>query len=559
VYIYAIASGLVGLGIPLAVQTIVQLISSGRLLEPIILLTAFVIFSTFISGFLQIKQAEIVELIQQRLFAKASFEFALRIPRLRLEAITDTHAPELMNRFMDIVKVQSGIAKILTDFIAAILQIVFGLMLLAFYHPFFLIFGLVLAVTLFLIFYITGPRGLQYSIEVSKYKYKILHWIEDISHSLASFKLAGFTTLPYEQMDKHLAGYLTKRAKYFKVIKGQMLASVIFKTVITGSLLVLGYVLLTAREITLGQFVASELVILLVLGSVEKLMMNLTLVYDILTSLDKIGHVTDLPLDRAGGIPFPEADANASRGVHIRVKDLGYTYPNQHHPALSEITFSIAAGERIAIAGAEGAGRTTLLHLLAGLYDNFTGILTFDNIAFQDLELYSFRDCIGEYWTSGQIFQGTVYQNIAMGKPGVTPKDVLEALERVNLLDTVNSWPRGLHTQLTSSGKGLPDDVARRIIIARALAEHPRLFILDDGALRFEGGVSPAWIDRLFDCRDAWTMVLATNNPRLLNRCDKVLWLDHGHIKGFDSYEELLKKPNFARRFGRTELTKLAE
>lgn len=162
IFFYAIVIGLISLVIPLGIQTTVELISGGVFFSSVYLLIALVIIGVILSGGLQVVQISLVEFLQRRIFTKASLEFAFRIPRIKMESIQQNYAPELINRFFDVITIQKGLPKLLIDLSSAIIQILFGLLLISLYHPFFVFFGLILLTMLALIFYLTGSRGLTY-------------------------------------------------------------------------------------------------------------------------------------------------------------------------------------------------------------------------------------------------------------------------------------------------------------------------------------------------------------------------------------------------------------
>ena len=180
VYIYSVFNGLVNLSLPLGIQAIINLIQGGSLSTSWIVLVFFVILGITISGVLQIQQLKITEYLQQKIFTRAAFEFAYRIPRIKLEAIYNYYAPELMNRFFDVTALQKGLSKILIDFSTASIQILFGLVLLSLYHPFFIVYSLVLIILVYAIFKLTSKKGLTTSMNESKYKYKVVHWQEQV-------------------------------------------------------------------------------------------------------------------------------------------------------------------------------------------------------------------------------------------------------------------------------------------------------------------------------------------------------------------------------------------
>ncbi|MGA1361026.1 MAG: hypothetical protein ACO32Z_07555, partial [Gemmatimonadaceae bacterium] len=164
VYGYATLVGLLSLTLPLGVQAIIGLVSGGLFLQPVVLLIGFVVAGTLATGALQVLQLAAVERIQQRIFARVALEFSLRVPRIRTEEAWREDLPERMNRFFEVVTIQKSLGKLLTGTTTALLQVIFGLLLLTFYHPYFTLFGLGLVITLGLIVRYTGPRGLETSL-----------------------------------------------------------------------------------------------------------------------------------------------------------------------------------------------------------------------------------------------------------------------------------------------------------------------------------------------------------------------------------------------------------
>ena len=152
IFFYAIFSGLISLSLPLGIQAIVNFIQSGRVSASWIVLIILVVVGVALIGILSIMQLRITENLQQKIFVRSSFDFAARLPKIKFEALYDTYPPELANRFFDTIAIQKGTSKLLIDFSAAILQIAFGIILLSLYHPFFIVFGLMLFALLYFIF-----------------------------------------------------------------------------------------------------------------------------------------------------------------------------------------------------------------------------------------------------------------------------------------------------------------------------------------------------------------------------------------------------------------------
>lgn len=537
---YALLMGLLSLVLPLGIQSTIELISGGLFFSSVYVLIGVIILGVLMGGILQIMQISLVEHLQRRIFTKASLEFAYRIPRIKSESIISNYAPELINRFFDIITIQKGLPKLLIDFTSGLVQIFFGLVLLSLYHPFFVFFSLGLITFLFIIFYFTGPRGLRSSIEESKYKYKVVHWLEELARALHSFKLAGSTDLPIKKTDQNVSNYLKYRKMHFRVLITQYSFILLFKTLVIGGLLIVGSILVVDRQITLGQFVASEVVIILILNAIEKIIMYMDVIYDLLTAVDKVAHVTDLPLERIGGLDLPRP--LNQNGYFIEVKNLRFRYPGKSDYVLNGIDLTIRAGERVCISGPGGAGKTTLVNILSGIYTNYEGLVALNNYSLRDLDLTHLRDKIGKNISQEDIFDGTILENITLGKHMELVQDAMEAIEAVGLRQEILTLPEGLNTHLTSGGKNLSNTSVHKLILARCIAKKPNLVILNDffNGLKREAKVH--LVQCVTDPSRPWTLIAVSNDPLVMQACGRVLVLRDGKIEIDGPYNELLSQ-----------------
>ncbi len=537
IFFYAVIVGLLSLILPIGIQTIVELVSGGVFFSSVYLLISLVILGVLIAGGLQIMQISLVEHLQRRIFTKAAFEFAFRIPRIRVESLMGNYAPELVNRFFDILTIQKGLPKLLIDLASAAIQIIFSLILLSLYHPFFIFFSLVLVIVLFFIFLFTGPRGLQSSINESKYKYKVVQWLEELARALHIFKLAGTTDLPIKRTDYNLNNYLKYRKAHFGILLTQFSFVILFKAAVTGGLLIMGTILVVSREINLGQFVASEVIIILLLNAVEKIIMYMDVVYDLLTAVDKVSNVTDLPLEKVGGIDFPRN--SKGRGYSVSAREMSYHYPNGTGAALENINLDIMPGERICISGPGNSGKSTLMDTLAGLHPSFKGSLTINNYSIRDLDLTHLRDHVVTFISQEDIFDGTLLENLTLGKAASNMDDVVKSIEKAGLADAINKLPNGLSTPILSGGKGFSTSFNHRLMIASCFAQKPELVMLHD----FFAGLSKVdkleMLNSMIDKSNGWTLLTISNDPLVMASCDRVIILRDGSIRAEGKFEDL--------------------
>ncbi|MBY0491269.1 MAG: ABC transporter ATP-binding protein/permease [Gemmatimonadaceae bacterium] len=540
IFFYATLAGALSLILPLAVGGIVQLVQGRLFLQPVVVLIAFVILGTIVAGVLQIGILKVVERIQQRVFARMALEFAFRVPRLKYASSLESNLPEQMNRLFEAVAIQKGVQKLLVDVPTALLTVAFSLILLTLYSPWFSIFAVVVVALLVLIIRVTGPEGLETSIAESKYKYKAVHWLEELARAFHAFKFAGDSTLPVERMDDVITGYLKYRRKHFAVLVKQTIALIGFKTFITAAVLILGATLVQTNRLLLGQFVAAEVVIVTVLAGVEKLISSLATVYDVLTSVDKAGHVADLPLEARGGLAPIHA---AGVGIAVETKDLRYRYPNARQASVDGVSVRIAPGERVAIMGVDGSGRSTLLKLLGGLIDDYDGTIRFDGITLRDLDRPALRARIGQMLSWTDLFDGTVEENIAVGRAHITPLDVRQALDDLQLTDEIQQLPQGIQTELTNGGRTLPAHLANKLLVAQGIVGTPRLVVLDDFFQNLEAASRSLIIRLLTDRARPWTVIAVSHDPQLLAAFDRVLVVHDGKVVRDGSFATLRTDP----------------
>lgn len=527
IYAFAILAGLVQLSLPLGIQTIISFVMAGSISTSIIVLIALVVFGVFIYGLLQVRQMQIIEKIKQKIYTRYSFEFADRIPKLDIEKLDNYYLPELVNRFFDTVSLQKGIEKILLDVPAAIIQIVFGIVLLSFYHPVFIGFGALLLLLLYIILRNTLPNGFSASMNASDYKYKTASWLEEISRSIKSFKYSRGTSLNIDKTDVLVGNYLSLRTRYFNILLAQFWSLIGFKVIITAAMLIVGVILLTDQQINIGQFIAADIVILTVLNSVEKLIINLDKVYDSLTSIEKLDTITGSEVEKSGS---KLVDKNAD-GFSVRFSNVGFKYPDGA-TVLQQINFSIAPGQKLCIMGASGSGKSTVLRLLTGAFKNFEGSVLINDIPIGNYNISSLRSATGILLSQQDIFQGTLWENITMGNKEIQLSTLTEMIELCGLTSFMESLPEGLDAQLDPAGKKLPKKIRQGILLARALIGHRKLVLLEEPFNGIELDKQKKILEFL-QRDECATVILTSSNLDIAKQCDQILYLDKGIIEAY--------------------------
>lgn len=550
VYLYAIFSGLITLSLPLGVQAIIGMIAGGALSAALILLIVIVTLGTMMTGILKVMQLTVTEVIQRRIFARSSFEFAWRLPRIQYEKLLGDYPPELVNRFFDTLTLQKGVPKLLTDVSTAALQIVFGLLLISLYHVTFVAFSLILLITLTLIFYYTGPRGLSTSLMESKYKYKVAHWLEEIGRAVTTFKLSGQSKLALKKAEKLVDSYLDHRQSHFKILMVQYGWMVAITTLITLSLLAIGSVLVIDNSITIGQFVAAEIIIILILGSVEKLILSIDTIYDMLTAVEKIGYVTDLPLEKgAEGICFDQID-RSGKGLEVSFQNLSFCFPDSDRLVIDDLTLLVSAGEKICILGPNGSGKSTLIQLAGMLYTNFQGSISYNGIPVRNLDYQNIRMHIGDYMRDEDLFRASLLDNLWMHDSEPDLDQVQKVISNMGLTTYVAKLPNGYQTELLPSGRNLPASVRTKLLLARTLMGEPRLLALGDFGASLNSADRRKIADLLTDPNSIHTVLAVSDDPYFASKCDRIIYLDDGKLVLSGTYTELVKEKRVAVALG---------
>nr|MBI1229239.1 ATP-binding cassette domain-containing protein [Cytophagales bacterium] len=542
IYYYAVLNGIVSLSLPLGIQAILNFILGGRMTTSWTLLVAIVALGVIFGGFLQISQLYLTEKLQQRVFSKSALEFAYRLPRIKVEAMAGKYAPELVNRFFDTINLQKGLAKLLIDFSTASLQVFFGLILLAVYHQFFIIFAVILVLLLYLIFKLTSPQGMYTSLKESSAKYEVAYWLEEIGRTLGTFKLAGHSDLPFARVDKLVKKYVEFRNNHFAVLILQYKVMIAFKVLIVVSLLVAGSLLLMNDEISIGQFVAAEIIIVLIIGSVEKLILSLETVYDTLTATQKIGLVMDMDLERNEGVD--KSLRNSSEGLSYELRNLTFKHADADRPVLDRINLEIKAGEKVVVTGKSGSGKSTLLYLMAGLIEDYSGNIIINKLPLETLALDKLRSMIGDSLSHQSLFHGSIRENITVGK-NTDEERLRDVIKLVELDDYVFNLKDDLDTILLPEGKQVSHAVISKIILARSIYCNPKLMLLEEEFNHLNKYDSEKLLNYIFG--GSWTLVAVSNQEDTMRRADTVVELDRGEISfrgTFDEYKSYSKREN---------------
>ncbi|GAB4256504.1 MAG: ABC transporter ATP-binding protein [Methylomicrobium sp.] len=518
VILLAFASGLLSLATPAAVQSLVNTVALGGMMQPLTVLSLLLFIFLVFYGAISILQSYIVELIQRRIFVRMAADLGNRLPRVEWSSYDNKNGPELVNRFFDVLTVQKTGAFLLVDGVAVVLQGGIGLLVLAAYHPLLLLFDLIVIVWLSFVIFFQGRHGVSTSIDESLAKYEVVAWLETLARNGQAFKFSGGPELARERTDELAYGYLSARKRHYEILLRQQYSLYALYAVASTALLAVGGVLVMEGQLSLGQLVAAELIVSGVLQSFAQLKKKLESYYDLMTGVDKLGHLLDLPVERDSGDKL-----QLEEPARVTVCDLSLTYRN-HITPLKNVNFEIQPGERVALFGEPGSGKSTLAELLTGLRLPTQGHIEINRIDIREINLESLRQSV-EIAGRTEIIEDTIIENIRLGRPDVGVHQVRHTINRLDMIPDIKQLPDGLYTMLNATGSPLSASQTRKLLLARAIIGKPRVLIVDELLDEWQDFAESSARDVLFGDDAPWTLIVLTGSKAIAQLCQRTIEL----------------------------------
>jgi ABC-type bacteriocin/lantibiotic exporter with double-glycine peptidase domain len=301
-------------------------------------------------------------------------------------------------------------------------------------------------------------------------------------------------------------------------------------------MLLIGGFLLIDQKLNVGQFIAAEIVILTVLAAVEKLILSLDKVYDVLTSVEKLSKVTDKEVEITGDLLLKDNQL----GISIEAQQISFAFENGKD-VLKNINFKVGSGKKLCIMGDISSGKSTLMELATGSLEPNKGSLLINDIPIGNYDLTSYRKSIGAFYSEQDIFEATLMENITMGNNDIDQQMLMSLAELIGIKDFIISLPKGFNTKLSSTGKGLSSIIKQKILLLRVLAGSPKLLLMDE-PFEMAGGIHTQRICSHLLSIKGMTMIIVTNNLDFASGADEIIYMENGIIKYFGTPDSVLKK-----------------
>ncbi|MCK5942012.1 MAG: ABC transporter ATP-binding protein, partial [Planctomycetes bacterium] len=451
IIVYGAASAVLTLAVPLTVDALISNITFGTLLTPLVVLVGVLLGCLVLQAVLGALQAWIAEVIERRIFVRVVGDLAWRLPRVDISAFDRAHGPELVNRFFDTVTVQKSSSKLLLELTNIVLTTGVGMMVLAFYHPFLLVFVLTLLAGIAIVVFVFGIGGVRSAVEESSAKFEVAAWLQELARHTTAFCTQGGADFARRRAERLAGNYVTARRRHFRVVFRQICSALGLQVIASTAVLAIGGWLVIDQQLTPGQLVASELIVTAVVANLTKLGSVLESWYDVCAASSKVGRLVDLPLERQGG-DDPEFERT---GVALELRGVRCTLDNgQTLGHLEDLSLRVEPGERVALTGPAGGDSSLLLDVLYGLRSPAAGVVSVDGLDLRQLRLDRTRDEFALVHGT-EIVEGTIIDNLRFGRESASPTAVRDALRDVGLWDEVLALPQGLETRLATGGQPL--------------------------------------------------------------------------------------------------------
>lgn len=512
--LYAVVVGLLSLATPAAVQTLVNTVAFGTLLQPLIILTLMLLFFLALSGVLRVLQYYAIEFLQRRLFVRVALDLAGRLPRVDERLSGKYNMQELVNRFFDVVTVQKSAAKLLLDGLQLTLQTIIGMVLLALYHPLLLAFDVLLVLALVVVLVWMGRGAARTAMAESDAKYAVAAWLEDVASQPTLFRSGRGALVALERTNSLATAYLARRTDHFRVVLRQFIGGVGIQVVANTLVLGLGGWLVLDGQLTLGQLVAAELIVALVVAGVAKVGKQLETLYDLLAGLAKLGKLVDLPLDQRGDRPMAFSGPPLLTLSEVQVSSRCAPLPE----------LALEPGRRVLVRATAPEDARHFLSMLEGRAQPKAGRVRFNAEDVRRLSPRALRDHIIR--VSGPAPVGlNILEYLTLGLDEVRGPDVDAALEAVMLDEVVGHLPGGRETRMLSTGHPLTPEQSARLTLARALLGRPAVILLDDWMDQQPVSTREAVLERLRRWDTPFVLIAATHLPADESRWDDVIHL----------------------------------
>lgn len=522
---YALAIGIFSLTVPLTVQELVSTFSYA--VQPVMIwtLTGIMLAVLLFVGMFKTFHFYAVEIVQRRIFARVAIAMAQQLPRYRFQG----YKPELANRFIEIVFMQRALSTLLIDLVNVVVGGTVGMILLVIYHPYFLVYDMLLMVGFAITFFVLSRGALRTTMDMAEAKYEVFDWMQDLSRNILQLKASDSAVWITQKTDQLINHYTETRKARIRVLLRQYIGSVSGQAVAQAGALALAGWLVAQGQMTLGQLVAAEVVVSALVLNFDSLIKNMGHVYYFFTAVMELNDFFSLqrdPLPAASTVALP---SHSNEGIRITCKSVGLVYDGA--PVFDSFNLDVAPGEKLGIYARTTAAKTALARVLGGLEAPTSGVVQYNGVDLRYIDPNVLSQCRSVMIDSQlSLLKGTIEDNIVLGRSYVTYDDIMWALRFTELEDEVNALPQGIKSDISELGELISPAHTVQILLARAILGRPQVLIFDGLIHSLEPSLRERILRRLCAKEEPWSVIFVSTDPNLTDHADRRVMLHHAHL-----------------------------
>lgn len=529
IVINTLAVSMLGLGVPLAIQMIINNIGVRTMTQPLVILCLILLFILSCSGALQAIQTYTVEILQRRLFVRYGYVIGERLTSYQDKYFKGANSPDLINRYFDIIIMQSQMVVFFVNGFGFIIQFLIGFTLLGFYHPYFLSFAALMAQFLIVNWMLFGPDGVKAGSPEADGKYDLVSWVEEQSRVRNIFTSDNGKDFSMKKLTHFFNRWLEVRNNLFNFQFRQHIGLQIFGVVMNIILLGLGGYLVLKGELSAGQLVAAALVVNSIIAGLPNLQSFFFSVYNYSTCLDMIARFYDYPLEE------PKENVTAPKKYDFEFENLTFE-PNYN------FNFGFKEGTKNLIMVKSFSSIENFYDALMGFSEHTGGAIKYNNQLIQDLDLGEIRNHI-QIIAHDQFFAGTILENITgLGKDkSLTHTELQEILKRVGLFENIQKLPQGVETLIRPNGFPLSKSQLLALQVARALVLQPKILLITPDYEQISTYKRKLIFQELLNKNHPWTLLFFTQRY-YVGDFDRYVVFERASMKELSGQQELLKE-----------------
>jgi ABC-type bacteriocin/lantibiotic exporter with double-glycine peptidase domain len=465
-----------------------------------------------------------VDVVQRRIFARVTVAMVEQLPRNRFKGAR----PEIANYFIETVFMQRALSTLLVDLINVVVGGTVGMIMLMVYHPYFIMYNLLLMAGFGITFFVLSRGALRTTLAMSHAKYDVFNFIQEVSRNALQLKATDSRPFLIQKTNDLVNRYVETRKARFAVLVRQYIGSVGGQAIAQAGALGIAASLMSSGQLTLGQLVAVQAVVSALVISFDTLIKNMGFVYYFFSSLTHLDEVFSQEQDHVSTESAVALPKHLTQGVRVTCKGVSLVHGGVS--VFDGFNLEVAPGEKLGIYARTTGAKTALARVLGGLEIPTNGVVQYNGVDLRYIDRNAINQCRSVMIDSQlSLVKGTIEENIVMGRSYVTYDDLNRALRFTELEEDVEALPRGVKSDVSALGESVSPTHIVQILLARAILGRPQVLIFDGLIHSLEPSLRERILRRLCSKDEAWSVIFVSTDPNLTDHADRRIMLHHAH------------------------------